>query len=209
MEYQIQKIASYCGLKLKKNTLLNDDFNSSIIEMIRQMEVEPDDVILVYFSGHGYRSKNIHENLWPNYHIPSENVAINQLDLTLLLKEKEPRLLLSIADTCNLVVPDNFRYRMVIKNLPRSKSNAQTIKENYLQLFVASKGVIIASSAVPGTSANALINGGSLYTLCLLEKIDGAVQNEELPPTWDSIFNQISSDRHLLQFQTPQYQILE
>lgn len=93
------QIAARSGLELNLSTF--EDFQvtaKNVKEHLASLEVGSDDTILYYSVLHGSRYEE-KKNSWPDQHFFDGNVDFN--DFNLILSEKNPRLLISIAESCN------------------------------------------------------------------------------------------------------------
>lgn len=179
----------------------------------------PDDTIIFYFSGHGYQlsSKKDEGNPWPNLY-GSDGTACDFQWVNTLLKEKNPRLLISIADCCNNILPD-FGWFFNWLNHPtvvRSFLDEELVKEKIQNLFFRTKGHIIASGSHSGEysfvfpffdedveeitedESGISINNinakkyGSLFTCYLIQTLNRAIYSFDQEISWISIMKQVT-----------------
>ena len=58
MKDEVNRITGYTGMSLNQKFFKGNDFKSQIVlDAINNLRVEPNEVILFYFSGHGFRVK--------------------------------------------------------------------------------------------------------------------------------------------------------
>jgi len=164
IEEEAQIIAQKTRMELK---LINLPFERSrLIQYLDTFSVQPEDVILFYFTGHGYRYENQREcEDYPYLFISKERVALSEAGLCFgqlseQLLSKNARLLVSLADCCNNVLPVEE---------PIAMSN-RGFSEVYKRLFLQTEGYLIASSSLPGQFSYATNNGG-YFTNSFLQSI--------------------------------------
>lgn len=182
---ELEKIQTQTGLRIRKKCILGLHVNTDTISNeLQQIECKRDDVIFFHYSGHGINNGS----KWPKFLIPGKK----ELSLGLIfniLKQKKPRLLIVLADTCNgakrkVDIEDsgefNRSYSHVFKN--------DFEKNNYSQLFKSSKGGIIGSSSRPGYKSYYSQYLGGYFTLCFFESINILTrQNESV--SWENVFD--------------------
>lgn len=211
MRREIRRICRYTGLKPCINRYIGYSVNDGIFDKIRQLEVNEDDVVIFYYSGHGLRFTE-QSDQWPVLDFEYGKREVTQWEVTQELMNKRPRLILSLADCCN-----NF-----IETSGLIRGNYRDKQENYRQLFLYSSGTYIASGASPGEysfgmnenwwSANLL--AGGFFTNALLEIIRQETRKENPGLSWENVFELAVLKTHEYQtrdkndpsiYQTPQY----
>lgn len=134
IKYTIQKIY---GNNLKK---------SNIISSIENLNISPNDVIIFYYSGHGYNDVSTY-NRFPNMSMPFGS-DLGLEETYRYLKSKNARLTLTIGDLCNAIP----RTRAGIKDEERLplKSGFLFDSEKLKRLFIEAKGSLISTSSARG-----------------------------------------------------------
>lgn len=106
------------------------------------------EVIVFYYSGHGYRLPT-DTSKFPSFYCGSDIYSIGApslLAVTDALKVKRPRLVIAIADTCNVVISEPSvpvaAYAARLAGTPKAKA--------YVNLFENYKGVLVISSSIAG-----------------------------------------------------------
>lgn len=161
-----------------------------VLNNISQMFVEPDDVIVAYFSQHGYRDPD-QTSPWPNLLFSNEQKGLELENIIIRLIEKSPRLLVTLVDACNEVIPDIDS--QIIPNIKldvEKKIYKKRSQENYSSLFLKSSGVIIASASAPGELAWANPNKGGVMTTAFINSMD-KISKSKLKPTWQKIIEEM------------------
>ncbi len=186
-QIELKNIACHSGLELKTHIFKDDRANSNFIEELKDLSVEADDVILFYWSGHGFRTNEKDEgnNPWPSFSFNGENVGFDLQELTEYLACKHPRLLISLADTCNNYIPDLWAPPLLAVKM--QKKERVSVQSNYFHLFREASGVIMAAGCHPGQYSWAYIPIGSIFTLSLLDALrDVTAQGEDV--CWEAVF---------------------
>lgn len=111
---------------------------------VRGLTVKPDDAVLFYYSGHGYRlwSKT---SKWPYLYVSQQGLDFGELVQT--MRAKKPRLLVAVTDSCNEYADKRPERRSFAlrKGAPPRK--------NYARLWVEAKGEIVIGSSSKGEYA--------------------------------------------------------
>lgn len=213
---ELSKVADLTGLDLNVvMTYGKSTKRNQVIEQIEQLEIEPDDVVIAYFSMHGYRTPS-KTTPWPNLFFGEDYTGVEFDYLVTTIKDKNPRLLIALADSCNVVFPNNAVDTFPpIMALGFGDYMSDLEISNYKKLFLETSGVIIASGSVPGTAAWGVNAVGTFMTLALLDSLHDIVL-ETTNVTWEEIFSQleIRINNYIKRYpskvvitQTPQYSI--
>ncbi len=170
-------IASNTGLILKQYNIYGYNYNYNTVKRsLNNLSVRSDDVVMFYYSGHS----NNAGGKWPALNLKGRSLKLDRVISS--LKAKKPRLLLVIADSCNNLTSrgssvNNF---MSLRGVPVQK------KQNYQQLFLKQKGVIIMGAAIPGEYAWGNSQHGGFFTYQLLEGL-----NQEFASSSAASWNQV------------------
>ena len=178
MDDEIELIAFHTGLSLNKKVFKGKDFTQPIVAgALRNLSAGPNDVILFYYSGHGFRTKK-KRSKWSYHHFP-DNKPMDFAWVIQTLKGKGARLTIALTDACNNVV--NIKVKQDQSMRIMAKSN---LARGYKTLFLESKGHVSAPSSIPGEVSTATASG-SLFTLSFLK----ALKNEvvKAAPSWKSL----------------------
>ncbi|CCB86258.1 MULTISPECIES: caspase family protein [Parachlamydia] len=187
MEAEIYKISRHANLPIQKHFIAGKEITSAeILTTIQNLSVSDDDVILFYFSGHGYRTKK-KESPWPNLYITHENKGIDFDLIVSELENKCPRLMIVFADVCNNIVPDMFAPPLAARSMAMMGQRAITA-DAYLALFRECRGKILLAGAKTGEFAWCTLDG-ALFTDAWIQSIeDEAKKGPEA--CWESIIEQ-------------------
>ncbi|HKK75805.1 MAG TPA: caspase family protein [Saprospiraceae bacterium] len=188
MEEEVKVIAQKTRLALNLHRV--DYSKGGIEEAIAGLAVSPNDVILFYFTGHGYRyERQEHCGKYPYLYLTKTEEHLYDAGLCLenineQLKAKKPRLLISLADCCNNVLPYEEPIAM----------NPVLIGQAYKKLFLGSEGYIIATSSLPGQYSFATSNGG-YFTNGFLESLREISARSDAPEeiTWERVLKRTAA----------------
>jgi Caspase domain len=200
MVHLAARIAKYTNLDHTSITLKGSQVTpQTILKKIADMKVEPDDVVIFYYSGHGYRTRKMGANPpWPIYEFSKKDQGLEAELVMHKLEEKQARLLLAISDCCNVFLKKNETEPHLLRNqykfqapaLPPSKENEKNIEENFRRLFLETAGVIKIASALPGeysyTTDDPNLNGAQ-YTIAFLKGFNREIKKEKA--NWSSILD--------------------
>lgn len=182
---EIQEISDSTDLDIISHIFIEDKANADFLVELDKLKVNEDDVILFYWAGHGYRtdSKDEMGNPWPSFSFDKDPCkGIDFLQLTLDLQKKNPRLLISIADTCNNYIRPEFlaphHINMARKGSGQSELELR-IKNNYKRLFCDARGIAMFAGSHPGQFSYAFVNLGNLFTISFLDAIQGEVRTTD------------------------------
>ena len=185
---EVQKIVAATGLTLNDRVYKGGDFTTANVKgAVRALSPGRDDVVLFYYSGHGFRTKT-KKSKWP--YLFFSKTPQNPVDFGWVAEEmsrKGARLTIVMTDSCNNVV--NLQVRETQKALPAVSAKA---RNGYRDLFLKHRGFIAAASSIPGETSTAT-QSGSLFTLSFLK----ALRNEVLQPqaTWQSLMRNGAGSR--------------
>lgn len=210
MRKLIHEAAKYTGMKAQITLMQGDEATSShVLDYFYDLEVQKDDVLVLYFSMHGFRNVD-KSNPWPMLYFGNDNTGLDFSYVTYFGKEKTPRLLIALADVCNSPMKGRVK---TITAKSKVAPIANKISDNYKNLFLHAKGTIIASGSLPGEVSWSFEDAGGAFTLNLLEQLRHTVKNVS-NPTWNQIFKKTSlavqkeTSQNCKEEQNPQFEIL-
>lgn len=195
MLYEMDSIAQLTGLSFTPYIFIHENYNSELLDNLEKITINDDDVVFFFYSGHGYREydKDPVINPWPNLEITLEEKGIDHQVINEIFEEKNPRLLLSIVNSCNTKVHRQIelvkRKQTFMVDPPQFENNLKELK--YRLLFLETRGKIIASSSIPGQVSYRDRETGSIYLNSLLDVIHEESKHEEIT-TWEVIFQRTS-----------------
>lgn len=200
---ELENIAAETELGLNLHLYIHEEYDSAILNKLEEIEVNGDDVLFFYFSGHGYRrqDKDVLQHPWPNLHIGLEDKGVDHEVITELLQAKGARLFFSLVNSCNrnlsreiqLIERTKNLFELLAPDFLQSLDPLYTIidplirRENYRKLFLETSGVIISSSSKPGQYSFRKKDIGTIYLTSFLQALHEDVEGED-DPQWESIF---------------------
>lgn len=203
MLQEARRIAKHTGLELNEITVRDQEATPALMwQKLNAIQVAPDDAIIFYFSGHGYRTSTKGSSPWPNLYFSRVQQGVDLGLVGQKLEEKNPRFLLVMADACNNIIPDEYAPMLVAKGL-FSKPNEEQIKANYRALFLDTEGVVIATSSRAGEYSWGTDTGG-LFTVALLRSLKQVVESSTVP-SWEKLMEKAASQTG--SYQHPDYRI--
>lgn len=190
MDELIEEIADHTALPLHKYLLKADQLQTAeLYTFLDQLDIQPDDLVLFYFSGHGFRTLSKEDNPWPNLYLTKDHVGFDFQELAETLRLKNPRFLLALADCCNNHIPEKLAPPLLHKGSALTRMPLVIdYSKGYQRLFLNFNGTIMITSAYQGEFSWGTIQGG-LYTLGFLDSLqEGALKDKD----WDEILDQAS-----------------
>ncbi len=213
MQGKMKEVAEHTDLELNLTIITDDSVKTeNILNYLTALEVDSDDVMVMYFTMHGYRTAS-KESQWPNLYFGVEHMGMDFAYINQLAKEKSPRFLLSLADSCNNEIPEDMVPTISQKAYKAlDMTAAERLKQNYRKLFLESYGSVVISSSIPGQYSWAYVFLGGIYSLSFLDVMEQSMLKAEVPD-WHSLLADVSH-KVLLETATfneqqdPQYEVL-
>ncbi len=185
MDYFLSKVSRNTNLKRKEIVCKGYSVVAcDVLDKINSLEVDPQDVVVFYFSGHGYRTTSKKNNPWPYLYFSLYHEGIDYEHVLNILQEKNPRLLIVIADACNNYISENGAPIVVEAARSGRKIKGKTI-DNYNNLFMKTSGSLFITSSKSGHRSYATMEGG-FYTNSFLISFYEEVENSNAAD-WESI----------------------
>jgi hypothetical protein len=187
---EVTQIAKYCEYDLDLIELEGSFATFATFQNeLERLKAEPEDLILIYLTGHGFRThtKDLEKNPWANFFFTLDQKGIDFFEIAKKSEEKGAKGLIVIADVCNnYVFSDKYApvlVPLVSKDLPLEG----LLKANYQTLFQGLSGTVLVTAAKSGTPALTTQNGGyftNAFLLVLANQMRGSVE-----PDWLKLFN--------------------
>jgi len=193
--------ASQTGLTYRETLLTGSDLSKkNIVKTLSRLEIGPDDAVVFYFTGHGYRTPG-KKDPWPFLLLTYDRKGIDFHTLSNLLIQKNPRFLLAIAECCN----NYISYLSPFSEFSRKSHKKKRVKKNFHKLFLETDAWILVSSSTQGEYAWAYPTKGSLFSLRFLNVIRKEVKYHN-DTDWGVILEE--SKKGLLNDQKPFYEMI-
>lgn len=171
----VNNISKNTGMKLKLMEFKDKNWSrSKIIAAVKNLTAGKDDMVIFYYSGHGYRMES-KKNKWPSMALQNDE----GLDLFWVYKTigaKKPRFFIVMSDSCNNKIPDGAIHTV------RSTSYRRPLELSYIKLFLKSRGSIIASGSKPGQFSFGGPPSGGIYTCAFRQSLEMALKTPD--PEW-------------------------
>lgn len=198
MRTEFQQIAKETKLQLNMLELQDRSLSrKSILGWLKNTKIQSNDVVIFYFTGHGFRTEHS-DSLWPMLFLAPSRELFDSTRIIKSLQKTPQRLCVILYDCCNN--PSRKSMVLVPKNLLQVPKRYISVNSGYRKLFLESSGICIASGSVPGEVSWATPKGG-IFTSAFLESLKK--ETEEEFPSWDSLFDR--TERTCSFFQQPQY----
>lgn len=191
MEVEFREIAKTVGMPFEKYIINGEKFTRDNVERtIKNMQVGANDVVIFYYSGHGFRWSNQTDRYpqldmrYSEYMPLTEKTSLPLSAAARAITDKGGRLNLILSDCCN---SDIGRNQMNSTTFMASRSFQGAEVEKLKKLFVSSRGTIMITGSSPGEYSWCNINGG-FFTLSFIQALKeeiGYMRTGE--PSWEHI----------------------
>lgn len=169
-----KEIASYLGIVFIPTVISDENFSrTTVLEALNKLSPSPNDIVVFYYSGHGYNSKSNFPNIDLRYKssldVGGEN-AMNMEEIYNYILAKKARLNLVISDCCNNEISDATNE---IADAPSLRSTSVGwSKINAMNLFLKVNNSIVMTAASKGQLSAGNINDGGFFTSNFLDNIE-------------------------------------
>lgn len=182
----VQGAKKYTNVQIKLYNEQNEFTLSALNRIIDSLSVNKNDVIIFCYFGHGFRFQNQSNDIrrFPYLSISSDSKKNKNLeDIHNTLKQKKPRLLLTIGNLCNSIVPydeDTWSNKSLV------------LFSSYEKLFIKAKGDLLVTSSKPGQYSyvvNRTNSGkqlGGIFTNAFIESFQENVKTTD-KCSWNDI----------------------
>lgn len=191
---ELKAIAQCLGIEISiTNITANRAYNKrNLANAIANIRPAKNDIVFFCFNGHGFRWDN-QKDMYPNICMmgPSNEVYGNYVattDIYNAIKNKGARLSVVITDCCNSKLGEYAPRQK--DNTLYSRSHTKVSKKRMGELFLGTKGVILATAAKPGEYAWSFDGTGSAFTQSFISQLRreaSATQTES--PSWQRLID--------------------
>lgn len=147
VKQQLAQVANRSGLELKQQLFNGYQEAWKVRSAVEALQPEPEDCVVFYFIGHGYRTSQM-RGPWPLLYFSREPAIIDLQDIVDQLIVKHPRFGLVVADCCNNVLDQMY----TIDSHP-VWARKKDLTKGYHRLFLESSGIVVISAARKGDYA--------------------------------------------------------
>jgi len=191
-----RKAAREVGIKYQINKLYGDTFDkNSIMSKINSLGIKSNDVVIFYYSGHGYNDTRS-SNRFPNMSLDGVDLGLESMHQ--YIKSKGARLNITVGDLCN--------------SIPRSRDGTKSdeqipFKSGFLfdsdklkRLFMYSRGSLISTSSSKGewsfcmTNSNGSMGNGHFTSAFINSFAKEASKVNDNNGSWRTMFSRAYRD---------------
>jgi hypothetical protein len=184
----LQSVETVGQISISKTEIKDDKFNcKSITQTIEQLNLEPTDVVLFYYSGHGFRRDST-QTKFPEFdcrRTSDPDRAELAGIVNDLVQSKKPKFVVALADTCN-----KLSTASIAAPAAAAFASPADRKAAFQRLFLGYSGTLMMSGAVPGEYSWYLVSGSSLggfFTNQLLRTINQKILEQGPKSRWEDI----------------------
>lgn len=163
-------IAEALSLPVTETTLQGSLNAQQVLDLVEELEIQPDDLVVFYFSGHGFSLFSQVDDPWPDLLFSGDDQAFALSTLIELFERKNAQFTFIFADCCNNLMPDALLSQPLLKPKTRRRIVDQIEAENYKKLFLDTQGIVVLCAAKKKQLAHARASG-SLCTHSFLEAL--------------------------------------
>lgn len=190
---EIKDVATFLKLPLNMVEISGTKFGKESVETaINNLKPGPDDIVIFYYSGHGYANDQQSAQTYPQFDLRQSRfddiyvATLNVAEVASRIKAKNARLNIIISDCCNsslgTLKPEGKSFALTTKSLlswDRSFCSS---------LFMNSRGTVLATAAKKGQYAYGNSDVGGYFTSNLVTAMEKYLSKfQSAAPTWDKI----------------------
>ncbi len=207
ISYTFTNIAKKMGLQPPVISYINGPQFSrqSVLAAITNIKPSADDMVIFYYSGHGYREKNEGSDL-PKMILSNDytfdNLAKKSLSIQAIvdsLSKKKSRFNLVINDCCNVEccpVPSPGLGKDPV--VTQKSIGLPVSTENFIKLFLEPRGTVIASSSRPREYSVGNPEKGGFFTWYLRISLEKQLSQYNRDIAWENIFYEAGRNANYL-----------
>lgn len=190
MHRQFFQLASAIKYQLSEQVIAGKEFtHKRLNDVIRTLSPGPDDIIFLYYTGHGYNASP-RAGRFPVLYLEKNEKNSQQnpglLDIHEMLKAKKARLCITMGDCCNQLIPNmRGRTKKAVKPKPLVLTD-DSLNAVYRTLFLNVKGDALIASSRPPEQAYAHPDSGSFYTRSFDEALELASRHNKTV-SWEAL----------------------
>ena len=190
-------IASFMGFQFRPDSIYANRYNKKNVEKaIKRINPSKDDIIIIYFSGHGFRKKNQPGKQFPFIDLRSDPRANNFMSESINIEEiyksivmKGARLNLVLSDCCN---SDPYVTNAIGTPIPKPRDSEMALSaSNCIALFMDIKPVsILATAADIGQRATCNSTYGGFFSYFFKASLKNMLGSVKPIANWDQLFQE-------------------
>ncbi|HEU0070709.1 MAG TPA: DM9 repeat-containing protein [Alphaproteobacteria bacterium] len=179
----VTAVSGYTGMQLSLQALEGAQVTlANVRGAVNNVKAGPDDAILFYYSGHGFRTWN-KTSRFPYLYISNQGQDFTEIVAE--LRKKAPRLLIAVTDSCNNVMDLPVAQAMMMRSAPPD------YKKTYSRLWRDAAGEVVIASSSEGEYAWGDDDAGGFFTKRFLASHETQVNitSPTTTPGWEQIVN--------------------
>ena len=203
----MKRVAASLEIPLNEIKLIGNDFNLISLRAAFKSKVRPkvkkDDIIIFFYSGHGFDFKGEKESAFPRialYYNPQpswEHIGAKSLSMEEVYQEivgMGARLNMVLSDCCNTIV--NIRRAEIKDTLGTVKSlpNYDMNKRKTMALFLQSQASLLIAAAEKGQAAICTDIDDGFFTTSFLKTIGMELKSAGPEPQWIDIIRKTQGE---------------
>ncbi|MCB0687292.1 MAG: caspase family protein [Saprospiraceae bacterium] len=193
---EFEGIADVLKMNFNKIVIADKNFTKDqVIGTLQNFYPSPNDVVVVMYSGHGFRFSDQTEKFpqldfrYNDYQEFGPQTCMNLTEVNQLIARKGARLNLIIGDCCNsdIGVP-----RQIGTTFLGARSTVNASVPKLQKLFLESSGTVIAAGSSQGESSWGSNNNGGFFTNSLIGSLreEVSVLRSDDEPRWEDVLEQ-------------------
>lgn len=182
IQHVLDSIQNELSFDIERTDLLSSEDRATraeVLEWVKNIRVNPNDVVFIYYAGHGGMNRNKETFLATEGQYLYRKELVNALE-----NVKLPRLTCLITDCCSSLVqsaPD--------PTLQSSRSGARPADAVLKNLFLEHKGFLHLTSATEGQYAWSNVVNGGWFTMSLINAMEADPDgNRDRFLSWEEVF---------------------
>jgi Caspase domain len=180
---EVRLIAKHTQMDLKEKVFCGENFHKDKVSAyLLNLSIQPDDTVVFYFSGHGFRTFQ-KKTPWPfmNFDLSSQGLDVQWIADT--IRGKKPQFALIMTDCCNCYA-ERGMFGDHTKDITVKMKHLAPNYAGYRQLFCNAKGCVVISSCSAGQFSYGSHIGG-LYTQCFFNSLNHELSQPT--PNWKNL----------------------
>lgn len=203
----MKKVAASLQIPLNEINLIGGEFNLNALKAALNTKVRPkvkkDDIIVFFYSGHGFDFKGEKESAYPRlalYYNPQpswDHIGAKSLSMEDIYQQivgMGARLNMVMSDCCNTIV--NIRRSEIRDTLGTVKSlpNYDMNKRKTMALFLQTQASMLVSAAEKGQAAICTDIDDGFFTTSFLKTMGAELKNAGPDPQWVDIIRKTKGE---------------